>query len=106
MLAKKFKLADDLRIRHVLKEGRRITGRDLQLRYLPNNVPFSRFCVVTPKRFALSAVQRNAVRRRLYDAVRENFSLEQKKCYDVVVLCGKLSPSAAKDLTLCIKKIT
>lgn len=107
MLPKKYKIGDRVRIEQIMKKGRRISGRLFQWRLLPSRLLFSRFSLILPKKLAPTAVERNKIRRRVFEALRVNCVLPKrglgfakqmgpkpsKICYDVVVL---LSPRIAK----------
>lgn len=51
------------------------------IRYLPNNLEFSRFGVVTSTKLAKSAVVRNKLRRDIYKAIGNR---QQAICTDII----------------------
>ena len=51
----------------------------MSLVYVKNTRGFTRVAVVVSKKVAKSAVQRNRIRRRVYEVVRLNFDLVLKK---------------------------
>lgn len=93
MLAKKFRIGNRERIEQILKKGRRFRSPYFSLHYLPSRSPASRLAVVVSKKLSLKAVERNKIKRRLYEAIRRSWDLESKTCYDIVVL---VSPRALK----------
>lgn len=94
-----------------MKKGRRISGRLFQWRLLPSRLLLSRFSLILPKKMAPTAVERNKIRRRVFEALRRNLHHLGKTCYDVVVL---LSPRIVKasyndiaaDLVAMMKKLS
>lgn len=93
MLAKKFRIGNRNRIEQILKKGRIFRQRLLSLRYLLSGKANSRFSVIVSKKLSRKAVERNRVKRRVYEAIHRNFPASDKKCYDIVVL---VSPGALK----------
>lgn len=93
MLPKNLKIGYRPRVEHILKKGRRLPGKFWQWRFLPSTRQQSHFAVVVSGKISKKAVERNAVRRRVYEAIRKNVdfskkTLAQKTCYDIVVLCS------------------
>lgn len=118
MLPKQLKIEKRYRIEYVIKKGRRIHSRLLQMRFLPNRETATRFSVVVSKKISAKAVIRNKLRRRLHEAIRKNVpSLlppSNKTCYDVVVLFTNAAKAGPKpplykdiehDFILCMKKL-
>ena len=93
MLPRRFKIGDRHRIEYAIKKGRRISGGVFQFRYLLNKLGCSRFAVVVSKKISKKAVERNVIRRRVYEALSQNLHHLSKTCYDVVVL---ISPTIIK----------
>lgn len=52
----------------------------------------SQFALILPKKLGRTAVMRNTLRRRVYEAIRRNLEHMPKTCYHVVCL---LSPRIA-----------
>ncbi|MEK7524067.1 MAG: ribonuclease P protein component [Patescibacteria group bacterium] len=99
MLPKNLKIGYRPRVEHVLRKGRRLSGKFWQWRFLPSTRQQSHFAVVVSGKISKKAVERNAVRRRVYEAIRKNCVIRQtqddmkktpaqKTCYDIVVLCS------------------
>lgn len=64
------------------------------MKYLKNRGPRVRAAVVVSSKVARSAVQRNRIRRRLYEAVRLAISGNASPCYDIAVLATSASSTA------------
>lgn len=87
MLPKKFKIGNKARIEYIIKKGRRINGRFFQLRGLPSRMPHLRFSVIVSGKISKKAVERNFIRRRIYEAIHTG--ILPPKCYDIVVLVSR-----------------
>lgn len=110
MLAKKLKIGSRPRIEYIFKRGRVLRGKLFTLKFLPNNKPYSRFSLILKKGTASSAVERNKIRRRIYEAIASGLHQTAKTCYDAIVLCSprvsKLEYSELKDdLNTCLQKL-
>lgn len=72
-------------LRYVYQHGKTVRGPMISLKYAPNPRRSSyRLAVVVSKKVNKSAVTRNRIRRRLYEAVRRHES-EFKVPYDMVL---------------------
>lgn len=111
MLAKKFKISGDYKIQTILKKGQRLNAKYFRLRYLRNNRRFSRFCAIVSGKICKTAVNRNRLRRQMYEIIRLNWHVGYQPCYDIVVLCSAESAKTSyaeltKYLINCFKKLT
>ncbi|MBI2638829.1 ribonuclease P protein component [Candidatus Peregrinibacteria bacterium] len=88
MIAQKYKIRSKPRVLHILKKGRMFKWGVFYLRSLPNRAGHPRFSLILSKKIGRKAVERNKIRRRVYEVIRKNFSIISKTCYDVVVLCS------------------
>lgn len=70
MLAKKYRFHSRGGVRHTYQKGKTIRSPKLSLIYAVNSRGFQRFGVVVSKKVEKSAVGRNRLRRRLYEAIR------------------------------------
>ena len=70
MLAKKYRFHSRGGVRHTYQKGKTIRSPKLSLIYVKNDRGFQRFGVVVSKKIEKSAVGRNRIRRRLYEAIR------------------------------------
>lgn len=87
MLPRKFKIGNKARIEYIIKKGRRINGKFFQLRSLPSRMPHLRFSVIVSGKISKKAVERNFIRRRIYEAIHAG--VLSPKCYDIVVLVSR-----------------
>ncbi len=91
MLAKKFRLP----IQNWLKQRKKITTRKSDffiIKISDNNLSFSRFGVVISKKVSKSAVQRNKIKRTIFNFIRLG-KLHEIKGKDVLVI---VSPKTAE----------
>ena len=80
MLAQKYRFHSRGGVRYVYQKGKTIRTPVLSLIYTPNSHHHQRFGVVVSKKVLKSAVGRNRIRRRLYEAIRlelPEFTTEQ-----------------------------
>ncbi len=100
MLAKKFRLPVNtfpLRARTLYK------GQHLAVKTSANNLPYNRMGVIVTKKTAAGAVERNRLRRKIFDLFRGETRLRSAKTpADAKALAGK---SAGKDLLVLVKPI-
>lgn len=86
MLARKFKIGSRERVTYILEKGYYRRARFIQCKFLRNRLTHARFSMIVSKKISRTAVGRNRVRRRIYEALRRNWHIVGGKCYDVVVL--------------------
>lgn len=70
MLAKKYRFHSRGGVRYVYQKGKTIRTPSLSLVFAPNSRGYQRFAVVVSKKILKSAVGRNRIRRRVYEAIR------------------------------------
>lgn len=92
MLPRKHTIGNRFRVEQIFKKGRRISGRFFQWRYMLGRSATNQFSLILPKKLGRTAVLRNTLRRRVYEAIRRNLEHTPKTCYHVVCL---LSPRIA-----------
>lgn len=70
MLAQKYRFHSRGGVNHVYKAGKTIRTPIVSLAFVPNGRGQQRFGVVVSKKILKSAVGRNRIRRRVYEAIR------------------------------------
>ena len=70
MLAKKYRFHSRGGVRYTYQKGKTIRTPKLSLVYAPNTRGHQRFGVVVSKKIEKTAVGRNRIRRRIYEALR------------------------------------
>ncbi|MBR3368909.1 ribonuclease P protein component [Candidatus Saccharibacteria bacterium] len=86
MLSKKYRFHSRGGVRFTYKNGKTIRTPNISLIYNKNDKGFERFAVVVSKKVLKSAVGRNKIRRRVYEAIRlelPNFQLPQDSIFVV-----------------------
>lgn len=86
MLSKTYRFHSRGGVRYVYQKGKTIRTPILSLIYTPNSRGFQRFGVVVSKKVLKSAVGRNRIRRRVYEAIRlelPEFSARQDSLFVV-----------------------
>ncbi|MBR0460473.1 ribonuclease P protein component [Candidatus Saccharibacteria bacterium] len=70
MIAKKYRFHSRGGIKYTYRNGTTIRGAQISLVFAPNSRHHQRFSVVVSKKILKSAVSRNRIRRRVYEAIR------------------------------------
>ena len=89
MLNKKFRFHSRGGVRFVYQKGKTIRKPGMSLVFLKNEKKFTRVAVVVSKKVFKSAVKRNRIRRRVYEALRVNFDLIPKEYDYIFVIFSK-----------------
>lgn len=84
MIAKKYRFHGQNDIRRVYRRGKTVRGPIMSMKYLPSRqFDHYRLAVVVSKKVHKSAVKRNRIRRRIYEAVRRR--QDRLKSFDMVI---------------------
>lgn len=78
MLNKKYRFHSRGGVRYVYQNGKTIRSPRVSLVFAKNTRGFTRFGVIVSKKVEKSAVKRNLIRRRVYEALRINLKLIPK----------------------------
>lgn len=70
MLSKRYRFHSRGGVRYTYKNGKTIRTASLSLVFAPNSRHHQRFAVVVSKKVLKTAVGRNRIRRRVYEAIR------------------------------------
>ncbi|MBR0479994.1 ribonuclease P protein component [Candidatus Saccharibacteria bacterium] len=89
MLSKKYRFHSRGGVRYVYQKGKTIRRPKMSLVFVPNTRGFTRVAVVVSKKVEKTAVRRNRIRRRVYEAIRKNFELVPKRTDYVLVVYSK-----------------
>lgn len=86
MLAKKYRFHSRGGVKYTYQKGRTLRGPNISLIYAKNTRNHQRFTVVVSKKVEKTAVGRNRLRRRVYEAIRLNLPNfpDKKDCIFVV----------------------
>lgn len=95
MLSQKKRLSKS-RVGYVLKKGVRLRLQQKEaipffnITCLQNRIGWNRFCVIVSSKVAAKAVERNRIRRKIYEAIRcyekESENKEKKGSLDIAVI--------------------
>lgn len=86
MLSKKYRFHSRGGVRYVYQHGKTVRKPQMSLVFVENTKGFTRIAVVVSKKVAKSAVERNRIRRRIYEALRKNLEyIPERKDYIFVV---------------------
>ncbi len=89
MLNKKYRFHSRGGVRYVYQNGKTVRSPKMSLVFAPNTRGFTRVAVVVSKKVEKSAVGRNRIRRRVYEAIRLNMDKVPKKMDYVFVVYSK-----------------
>ena len=89
MLSKKYRFHSRGGVKYVYQHGKTIRNTKMSLVFGENAKGFTRVAVVVSKKVEKTAVGRNRIRRRVYEALRKNFDLVPKKKDYVFVVYSK-----------------
>lgn len=78
MLSSKYRFHSRGGVRYTYQKGKTIRTPKLSLVFAPNQKGHQRYAVVVSKKVLKTAVGRNRIRRRLYEAIRTNFNPQLK----------------------------
>lgn len=91
MLNKKFRFHSRGGVKYVYKKGKTIRRPTMSLVFCDNTKGFTRVAVVVSKKVEKTAVGRNLIRRRVYEAIRVNWEyIPLKRDYIFVIYDKKV----------------
>lgn len=89
MLSKKYRFHSRGGVRYTYAHGKTIRTPKISLVHNENTRGFQRFAVVVSKKVEKTAVARNRIRRRVYEAIRAEFENAPKKRDFIFVVYSK-----------------
>lgn len=89
MISSKYRFHSRGGVRHTYKDGKTIRQKDISLVFNENTRNKQRFAVVISKKVLKTAVGRNRVRRRLYEAIRLELPNIQKPVDCIFIIYNK-----------------
>ena len=99
MLAKKYRFHSRGGVKYTYQKGKTVRKPQMSLVFNENTRGFTRVAVVVSKKVMKTAVGRNRIRRRVYEALRENFDLVPKeRDYIFVIFDKKVEAMPYKEL--------
>jgi ribonuclease P protein component len=84
MLTKTQRLSKQ-QVQYLLKKGNYFSNSYLGIKFLTNKVQINRFSVIISKKTLASAVDRNKIRRQLYEIIRQN-PLDLPNQFDCLIM--------------------
>jgi ribonuclease P protein component len=89
MLCKKYRFHSRGGVRYIYQKGKTIRTSKMSLIFMKNTRDYTRIAVVVSKKVDKTAVGRNRIRRRIYEALRKNFEYIPKKTDYIFVVYSK-----------------
>lgn len=85
------------KISFILNKGESTTSRLFIIRYALNNINFSRYRTIVSKKIHSKAINRNKLRRQIYEAIRskEKMSKDNTAKYNIIMIPKKSILSAS-----------
>lgn len=105
MLSKKYRFHSRGGVRHTYQYGRTIHRPKMSLVYTKNERGFLRFGVVVSKKVLKSAVGRNRIRRRVYEAIRLNLPQNAKMDYLFIIYSKDIKDMSFLELEKLIRSL-
>ncbi len=106
MLSKKYRFHSRGGVKYVYKHGKTIRRPELSLTFCDNERGKTRFAVVVSKKVNKSAVGRNRIRRRVYEAVRIDLDKFKKpRDYILVVYNSNIKDMAFPELQKLLRSL-
>ena len=88
MIARKYRLNRE-NIDFILKKGKLLKSRFFLIRIVQNSLEFNRFALIVSKKIHKKAVDRNKLRRQIFESIRLNMPLNNLKKSDIVLIPKK-----------------
>ena len=99
MLKKEYRFHSRGGVKYVYQHGKTIRRSKMSLVFCDNTRGFTRVAVVVSKKVAKTAVARNKIRRRVYEALRVNFEfIPEKRDYIFVIYTADVMTMPHNDL--------
>ena len=89
MLSKKYRFHSRGGVRYTYQNGKTIRGSKISLVFANNSRNKQRYAVVVSKKVLKSAVGRNRIRRRVYEAIRIELSKIEKPVDCIFIIYSK-----------------
>ena len=89
MLSKKYRFHSRGGVKYVYQKGKTVRKAKMSLVFCDNTWGYTRIAVVVSKKVDKTAVGRNRIRRRVYEALRLNMDLIPKKRDYIFVVYGR-----------------
>lgn len=106
MLSKKYRFHSRGGVKYVYRHGTTIRRPDLSLVFCDNDHGKTRFAVVVSKKVEKSAIGRNRIRRRLYEAIRLDLDkFKQPRDYIFVIYNKNLRNLSFSELQKTVRSL-
>ncbi len=89
MISKKFRFHSRGGVRYTYQNGKTIRGSKISLVFAENSRNKQRYAVVVSKKILKSAVGRNRIRRRMYEAIRAELPKIEKPVDCIFIVYSK-----------------
>ncbi len=104
MLSKKYRLVKNKDFENIFKNSRAQNSAFLSVRFIKNNLKFSRFGFLVGSRVSKKATLRNKIKRQLREVVRKILE-EIKKGFDIVIIAQPQIAQTKQKKEIIIKNL-
>lgn len=98
MLSKKNRISNRQLLKKLFEKGKQYKNNNFIFKFLPSIEPISKFSVVVSKKVASKAVDRNKLRRQIFDCIQNNMSLLKSDIVVIVIAKNNVTESKYEDL--------
>lgn len=98
MLSKKNRISSRQLLKKLFKKGKQYKNNNFIFKFLPSIEPISKFSIVISKKVATKAVDRNKLRRQIYDSIRNNIKLLKTDIVSIIIVKSNVVEAEFKDL--------
>ena len=103
MLSKKNRISNRQLLRKLLGKGKQYKNNNFIFKFFPSIEPISRFSVIVSKKVAPKAVDRNKLRRQIFDCIHGNLNLLKSDIVSIVIAKSNVTEAEFSDLNNGIK---
>ncbi len=98
MLSKKNRISNRQLLKKLYEKGKQYKNNNFIFKFLPSIEPISKFAVVVSKKVAPKAVDRNKLRRQIYDCIHKNIDLLKTDIVSIIIVKSNVTEAEFEDL--------
>ncbi len=98
MLSKKNRISNRQLLKKLFEKGKQYKNSHFVFKFLPSIEPISKFSVVVSKKVAPKAVDRNKLRRRIFDCIHRNLNSLKTNIVCIVIVKNNVTKAEFEDL--------
>ncbi len=98
MLSKKNRISNRQLLKKLFEKGKQYKNNHFIFKFLPSIEPTSEFSVVVSKKVAPKAVDRNKLRRQIFDSIHKNIDLLKTDIVSIVIAKSNVTEAEFEEL--------